>query len=207
MIKAVLFDMDGLLVDSETLAMKTIIKLCAELSIVLAPGEETGIIGITEEKFFSELIERHHASMSVQDVLEKFRGEYEQLLHSDLQAFDGAKTLPQKLKARGLRLGLVSGSPAKQIDIILTCLDMKGVFEVIVSAEDTSHSKPEPEEYLLGAQKLGVNPDECIVLEDAKAGVEAGKTAGMKVIGVRNNNDQDLSAADEVVNNLTEVKI
>lgn len=207
MIKAVIFDMDGLLVDSETLAMRTVLKVAPELGVKLEPGEEKNIVGRTARKFFTELLEKNGSTMNPIEAVDVFHQSYEKLLSTKLEAFEGAKTLPKELKDQGFRLALVSGSTTTQVNTILNFLGVKDLFEVIVSVDDITHSKPNPEGFLLGAQKLGVAPKECVVLEDAAAGVRAGKAAGMRVIGVRNNGDQDLSEAYEVVNNLTEVKI
>lgn len=207
MIKAVIFDMDGLLVDSETLAMRTVLKVAPELGVELEPGEEKNIVGRTARKFFTELLEKNVSTVNPIEAVDVFHHSYEKLLSTELEAFEGAKTLPKELKDQGFRLALVSGSTTTQVNTILNFLGVKDLFEVIVSVDDITHSKPNPEGFLLGAQKLGVDPEECVVLEDATAGVRAGKAAGMRVIGVRNNGDQDLSEADEVVNNLTEVKI
>lgn len=207
MIKAVIFDMDGLLVDSETLAMQATLEVVPALDIAFQPGEEKSMVGVSTKKFFTDLLEKHGSTMDPQIAVDIFDGIYEKSLSTNLKAFDGAKTLPQQLKDQGLKLGLVSGSTTVQVNIVLNFLGIKDLFEVVISIDDVAHSKPNPEGFLLGAQKLGVAPEECVVLEDATAGVRAGKAAGMRVIGVRNNGDQDLSEADEIVNNLTEVKI
>ena len=187
--------------------MSTVLKVAPELGVKLEPGEEKNIVGRTAKKFFTELLEKNGSAMNPTEAVDVFHQSYEKLLSTELEAFEGAKTLPQELKDQGFRLALVSGSTTTQVNTILNFLGVKDLFEVIVSVDDITHSKPDPEGFLLGAQKLGVDPEECVVLEDATAGVRAGKAAGMRVIGVRNNGDQDLSEADEVVNNLTEVKI
>ncbi len=199
--------MDGLLVDTETLGIEVAVKTCKELGLELAPEEQKSFIGVTDEKFYRELFEKRGLGYEVPEVLKKHFEVYEALLQTNLRPFPGAESLPKELKSQGLRLALVSGSTAGQIDTILTSLGIKEQFEVVVSEGDISHSKPDPEGYLLAAQKLGIKPEECIVLEDATTGVKAAKNAGMKVIAVRNNGDQDLSLADTIVSNLTEVKI
>ncbi len=202
MIKAVLFDMDGLLVDTETLGIQVAVKICKELGINLTPEEQKSFIGVTDEKFYRELFKKRNLDYNVQEVREKHFGLYETLLNTNLKPFVGARGLPQQLRLQGYKVALVSGSTAKQIDIIMKQLGIKGQFEVIISFEDITHSKPDPESYLLAAQKLGVLPEDCVVLEDAEAGVRAAKAAGMRVIGVTNNGGQDLSLADILVNNL-----
>ncbi|HEX3100086.1 MAG TPA: HAD family phosphatase [Patescibacteria group bacterium] len=205
MIKAVLFDMDGLFVDSETLAMEVVLKVCEQLQIPLLPGKEKDMVGVTAKKFFTELLEDQSTDTTPELALNKFTEIYEEQIRTNLVIFDGAKSLPLELKSKGLRLALISGSTRDQIEIILTQIGTKELFEEIVSAEDITHSKPSPEGYLLGANKLGLSPNECIVVEDAEAGVAAAKAAGMKVIGVHNTGEQNLSEADKVVGTLAEL--
>lgn len=202
MIKAVLFDMDGLLVDSETLGIEVVIEVCKELGFDITPDEQQGFIGVTDEKFYRDLFEKRNLSFDIPSVLKRQFSTYEELLRTRLHFFDGATTVPQKIKDKNFKLALVSGSTRNQIEIILNKLNILNCFDVIISSEDIQKSKPDPEGYLLAATSLGVKPEECVVLEDARTGVLAGKSAGMKVIAVINKGVQDLSAADEIVQDL-----
>jgi HAD superfamily hydrolase (TIGR01509 family) len=207
MTRAIIFDLDGLLVDTETLAMQTVRQTCSQLDIKLEPDEEKNIVGVTSEHFFKELLEKHGSALDLQTVLTHFYEKYELALETDLKPFPGARSLPIDLKSKGFQLALVSGSTTKQVETVLRKLDIKALFDQIITAEDVTESKPSPQGYLLAADKLKVKPAECLVFEDATAGVQAAKAAGMKVIGVRNNGDQDLTQADEVVGNLIAVNL
>jgi len=202
MIKAVLFDLDGLLVDTETMGIKVAFKICKNLGIKLTKAEQQSFVGITDEKFYRQLLKKRKKKYNINNILDQHFILYEQLLQSNLKAFPGA-SLPKQVKAQGYKIGLVSGSTAKQIAIILSQLDLKEQFDVIVSVDDIIHSKPHPESYLIAAYKLNVHPTECIVLEDATAGIQAAKKAGMQTVGVINNGGQDLSLADRIVPNLS----
>ena len=206
--KAVIFDIDGLLVDSETVAIEVAIEICGSIGIELSPTEQQQIVGVTATKFFSDLFkERGESKYDLNDTVKKFHEVYENVLRTNIRPFIGAMSVPEHIKSQGLLMAVVSGSTERQVNIILDFLNIKELFDQIICAEDITESKPNPEGYLLAAEKLEVSPKDCIVLEDATAGVKAGKDAGMKVIGVRNNGDQDLSLADEVVDNLMEVQI
>ena len=154
------------------------------------------------KKFF----QKRKLNYNVTEILRKHFILYGKFLRKDLKVFPGAKLLPKKLKSKGYKLGLVSGSTKEQIDIILKKLKIKDQFEVIVSTEDVQNSKPSPEGYILAAKKLGIKPKDCIVIEDATQGVKSGKNARMKVIGITNGSEQDLSLADIIFNSLDEVK-
>jgi len=202
MAKAVLFDMDGLLVDSETLGITVATTICEQLGINLTNKEKQSFIGVTDEKFYRDLFRHKKVNHDVSSVLKKHFDIYEEFLRTRLKPFPGAKTLPRKLKSQGMKLAIVSGSTKKQIGIVLESLDLKEVFEVIISCDDTKSSKPDPEGYLKAAEKLRIKTKDCVVLEDAKTGIQAGKAAGMKVVGVKNAGGQDLTEADEVVESL-----
>lgn len=202
MIKAVLFDMDGLLVDTETLGIRVAIVACKDLGIDLDLEEQRGFIGVTDEKFYQELFKKRGLNHDVVPVLKKHFETYEKLLTTELKAFEAAHTLPKILKSKGYKLALVSGSTKNQINIILEQLKIKDYFDVIVSCDEITKSKPDPEGYLTAAKKLGVEPNECLVFEDAQTGVLAAKNAGMKVVGVVNVGSQDLSLADFVIESL-----
>lgn len=206
MIKAVLFDMDGTLVNTEVLSVETVKNFCKEINLEIAPGGEERVIGITFRKFYKELFEEYQRQHPLEQALDRNNELYEQLLRDKCDAFEGAQSLPGILKSRGLKIGLVSGSRRKQIDMILESLDIDDHFDVIVSADDIENSKPDPEGYLKAAKAIAVLPEECLVLEDSESGVAAGKAAGMKVVGIVHNGGQDISRADIKVDRLIEIE-
>ncbi len=203
--QAILFDLDGLLVDTETPGIKVAIQICKELGIELTLDEQKSFIGVTDEKFYLELFRKRTLNFDVGEILAKHFNVYEKLLKTTLTPFQGAGELPEILKNFGFKIGLVSGSTRNQILIILNELEVIKFFDIIVSCEDITQSKPNPEGYLTAADKLQVSPANCLVLEDAETGVLAGKKAGMRVIGVKNNGDQNLSLADITVDELQEL--
>ncbi|MBI2410401.1 MAG: HAD family phosphatase [Candidatus Kerfeldbacteria bacterium] len=205
MTQAILFDLDGLLVDTETLGIQVAIQVCKELSIELTHDEQKSFIGVTDEKFYRELFKKRTLDFNVGEILAKHFNIYDNLLKTSLTPFRGADELPEILKNFGFKIGLVSGSTRNQILIILNELEVVKFFDVIVSCEDITQSKPNPEGYLIAADELQLSPKNCLVLEDAETGVIAGKKAGMRVIGVKNKGDQNLSFADITVDELQEL--
>lgn len=206
MIKAVLFDMDGLLVDTEPLGIRVAFAVCKDLGIDLKLEEQRSFIGATDEKFYRELFKKRGLHHDVVSVLTKHFEIYEKLLKTELKAFEAAHILPKNLKAKGYKLGLVSGSTKNQINIILEQLKIKDNFDIILSCDDIAKSKPDPQGYLFAAKKLATEPSECLVFEDSQVGILSAKNAGMKVVGVVNSGGQDLSLADFVVENLSTVE-
>ncbi len=203
MIKAVLFDMDGLLVDTERLGIRVAVHVCKNLGINLDLEEQHSFIGVTDEKFYRELFKKRGLNHDALSVLKKHFEIYEKLLTTELKAFTSAHTLPKNLKANGYKLALVSGSTKNQIDIVLKQLKINNYFDVVVSCDEVKKSKPDPEGYLAAAKKLRAEPNECLVFEDTRTGILAAKNAGMKAVGVINAGGQDLSSACFVIENLS----
>ena len=108
-----------------------------------------------------------------------------------------------------LKLGIASSSHKRLINYILRRLEIRHLFDSVIGAEDITHSKPNPEIFLMCAKTLNANPVECLVVEDAKLGVEAAKTAEMKCLGYRNpsSGKQDLSKADLITDDLSKLDI
>ncbi len=126
----------------------------------------------------------------------------------ELEVFPGTMDLIRGLHRAGFKLAVASSAPAENIGIILRRLRLKHYFPVVVSSEDVTEGKPAPQVFLLAAERLGTPPGQCLVIEDAVAGVEAAKRAGMKCIAVTNTNTAaSLKAADVVVDSLNEVSV
>jgi HAD superfamily hydrolase (TIGR01509 family) len=108
-----------------------------------------------------------------------------------------------------LKLGIASSAQKRLIDYILEKFEIKQLFDSVISADDITHGKPNPEILPVCARKLKVNPAECLVVEDSRLGVQAAKTAGMKCLGYRNpdNGKQDLSKADLITDDLSKLDI
>ena len=124
-----------------------------------------------------------------------------------MEPIDGIRELLAELKALNIPAAIASSSPPVFIKAVLRKFDLLDHFECVVSGEEVERGKPAPDVYLKAAELLGVKPQDCMVLEDARHGVAAAKAAGMKCIGFVNPNsgNQDLSQADYVVHAVSEV--
>lgn len=129
---------------------------------------------------------------------------------AELELMPGVREVVETLAARGFRLAITSSAVASSIELLLTRLELRERFAMIVDGSRVEHGKPDPEAYLLTARLLGVAPAECVVFEDSEPGVAAAKRAGMYCIAVRNPRAltrQDLSPADLIVDSMREVDL
>ena len=125
-----------------------------------------------------------------------------------LEPLPGARTWLQRLAAVGIPCVIGSSTHRENIEVSLDVLGFRGFFSKIVTAEDVTHGKPDPEVFLKAAEKIGTAPERCVVFEDAHVGIEAAHSAGMRVIGVATTNPLDeLGEADAAVSRLDELQV
>jgi HAD superfamily hydrolase (TIGR01509 family) len=131
------------------------------------------------------------------------------MIEGGLKPLPGVLDLLAVLKDGGVKVAVVSSSPLERVNASLKEVGLILEFELIVSGDCCDKGKPDPQPFLLAAKRLGVTPGECVVVEDAEAGVLAGKAAGMKVVAVKspNTHGQDLGAADLVVDSMVDINV
>ena len=200
--RAVLWDLDGVLVDSAPFHFQAWRELFASLGRELSEGEFQRTFGLRNDAILRELLGDLPAAEAKRLAARK-EELFRRAALGNISSLPGALELLGALREQGLKLALVSSTPYGNIDLILGSLGVEGAFDVIVGEEDVTRGKPDPEGFLLAARRLGVPPDECGVIEDAPAGVEAAKAAGMRCVGVSRGRPRDaLAKADVVVESL-----
>ena len=205
-IKAVIFDMDGIIVDTEPLSQE-VDELIFQKEFNITVGDtyfET--VGIKEVDAMQFYINHFGLDINAEDLVRKKRAVYIELLKEKASPIQGSVELINSIKRR-YRLALASSATVEYVRTVLKKLTIEDAFEVIVTGDDVTNGKPDPEIYLLAASKLGLDPSKCLVLEDAEKGVKAAKNAGMKCIAVPTEFTKNLnfSKADVVINTMTEV--
>lgn len=202
--KAILFDLDGVIIDSEPIHEAAFQLTLKQYGHSLTANDyKEHYAGRTDsaglEQYFKFVNEEHDLSVIAN---EKSKA-YLELAASQLVPYEGMTNIIRELAAK-YPLGLVTGSLRLEAEIAMQACDIQRFFTVVVTAEDVLHGKPDPEGYLLGAHKLGVSPAECLVIEDAPSGLIAANAAGMQSIAITNTHRSDeLTLATKVVQQLS----
>jgi HAD superfamily hydrolase (TIGR01509 family) len=182
---AVIFDMDGVLTDSEPLINAAAVAMFREKGLEVQPEDFLPFVGTGEDRYISGVAEKHHFAL---DLVEAKRRTYElylELVPSRLEAFPGAQSLVRACRQGGLFVAVASSADRIKIDANLCKIGLPPEeWNSIVSGEDVSLKKPAPDIFLSAAAKLGLAPEECVVIEDAVNGVQAAKAAGMRCVAV-----------------------
>ncbi|MFB6272689.1 MAG: HAD family hydrolase [Salinibacter sp.] len=206
---AVIFDMDGVLINSEPLHDQVQRQFARELGIELSPDFFKQFRGVDGWTFWSYVVAEYDLELSVDELLEEDRDRYIAAIESDadIKAILGANELVQRLRKDDVPIALASSSSRRQIRAVLDRLDLQPAFRVQVGGDEVETGKPDPAIFRLAAERLGFPAARCVVIEDSTNGVTAAKQAGMACIGFNGlfHNDQELSEADAVVNDLRNV--
>jgi HAD superfamily hydrolase (TIGR01509 family) len=180
---AVLFDMDGLLVDTEPLWFEVETSVMARLGGAWGPDDQAALVGGSLERSLNYLLGKATRPASRAEVAAwMVTGMVELLTTRDVPVMPGARELIAEVAAAGVPYGLVTSSERPVMDAVLGRLRI--TFPITVCGDDVTHSKPDPEPYLLAAAKLGADPARCVVCEDSPNGVAAAEAAGCVTIAV-----------------------
>jgi len=203
--KAILFDMNGVLVDDEHLQEEAFRQTLAKLNVPLSAEDYiTFFIGKTDRKGFEDYLQSLHMVHDISSLVQQKGKEYENLASGGIQGYPGVKEFVGAAVQKGLHLAVVTSSMKNEAVSVLAGLGLTDFFSAIVAADDVENGKPDPEGYLKGAAALVVDPKECIVVEDAPSGIEAARSAGMACVAVVNTHAANkLSAADMITEELS----
>ena len=209
MIKAVLFDLDGVLVDSEPISSEASDRILASVGIVQTPEEKRKVFGRRTYDNYRAAIEARGLDIDPAELVKRKNKLFAKLIKGRLKLLPGVLRLLGELKGAGVKVAVVSSSSLERVNVTLEEVGLILEFDVIVSGDCCVLGKPHPQPFLMAAERVGVKPKDSVVIEDAEAGALAGKAAGMKVVAVRSphTHGQDLSKADKMVDSLEEVDL
>jgi HAD superfamily hydrolase (TIGR01509 family) len=210
MIKAVVFDMDGLLVDSEPIWQKSRIDAFGADRLRWTQADQVAVMGGSTRGWALHMAERLNHEYTVEHVIERVLDEMVRNYRQTTPLMLGAREIIDLLRGR-YPLGLASGSPYRLIDAVFDNVGWHGVFDEIISTDDLPRGKPAPDVYLEIARRLGVKPDEVAIFEDSENGIRAGAAAGVRVIAVPSYYERPskdvLSQADLVIESLLDFSL
>ncbi len=220
MLRAIIFDFDGIIADSEPLHFKVLQRVLGEIGIFLSKEEYySTYLGFDDKGCFQTALAAHGRPISpasIEDLVGRKATVFLDLLKQQLVVYPGVCELVREAAGR-CRLAIASGALRHEIEFVLEHAGIKKEFDHITSAEDVVHGKPDPEAFLHALTMLNqgrpaeappLEPDECLVIEDSTPGVHAARAAGMKVLAVTNTHPrQDLAEADFVTQSLTDITL
>lgn len=208
---AFIFDMDGVIIDSEPIHSKVKMDTFAHFGIDFAERDLEKYMGRTSRAIFTEVLAERPQPGVTPEMLTEYKHERyaEELRSGDLHAIKPTLDLIHALHETGLPLAVATSSWRPVVEMIMDRLALRDCFAALVSGGELPRSKPDPAIYRLAAEELGVDPARCAVLEDTMNGVQAAKGAGMYCYAYRNphSGTQDLSAADRIVASPAEIEL
>ncbi|UCE83567.1 MAG: HAD family phosphatase [Deltaproteobacteria bacterium] len=207
-LEAVLFDMDGVIIDSEPLWTEAEIQFLARRSLSYSPQLKAVLMGRDSREAVGILIEHYNLSESVDDVIEERNELVAGLFRELLQPIPYALDLVKSVRHSGVKTSMASSSPKRLIELVMDKFSIAGLFDLVLSGDQVARGKPAPDIYLTAARELGVIPDNCLVIEDAPNGVASAKAAGMRCLAISTStNAAELAMADKVVRSFAEVDL
>ena len=214
MLRAVIFDFNGIIVDDEPIHFELFQRVLNEEDIDLTEQDYYArYLGFDDRGAFTTAYREHGRELrqsKLAQLIERKAAYYREDIKSKMRVFPGVQTLIPEL-AKKLPLAIASGALRNEIEIILSGIGLFAYFRAIVSAEDVSRGKPEPETFLKALAQLNaalsndypISPAECLVIEDSKEGIRGARRAGMKCLAVSNSHPAELlSEADSIVSSL-----
>ena len=206
-LQGIIFDMDGVLVDSEPRHKQAFLEVFAELGYAESHGIDFDhYLGMTDRAVVEDFVEHNQIPDSIEALIERKQARLIKLLDADQPLFEPIPHLLKDLSTQ-YALSVASGSPHRVIDTVLALQEIGAYLPVTVSSEDVLRGKPAPDIFLETADQMGLEPQQLCVVEDSVAGISAARAAGMQVIAITNSFPAErLVEADRIVSNYGEIR-
>lgn len=183
-VKALIFDMNGTMIDDMAWHCRAWVELFRDEGVSVQEQEFMRLAGKTSRELVLMFIGREVSEDEVRELGERKEFLYRCLYRPHLRPVKGLRALIRDARAHGVKIGVATAAIKKNIDFTIDGLGVAGDLDAIVGAAEVAHGKPEPDLFLLVAQRLGATPDQCVVFEDAEMGLEAARRAEMRAVAV-----------------------
>jgi beta-phosphoglucomutase len=207
MIRGVLFDMDGVLVDSEAFICKAAIIMFGELSLKVSPEDFLPFVGMGENRYIGGVAEKYGLPLDINQAKARTYQIYEKIVKDQLYPLPGALEFITRCRNKGLKLALATSADRVKMEVNMWEIGLTSQsFDATINGLEVKRKKPFPDIYLKAAESIGLKPVECLVVEDAVSGVKAAISAGCRCLAVTTSfNATDLKKADWVCDSLLTV--
>ena len=205
--KLVIFDLDGVLVDSEPLYFKALnYVLQANSAVPLKDEENRGLIGTTVEHTWTAVMQMRSLPLPLEYYIERYSERVAQEIESHMEVVAGATIIIKQARAEDIPIAVASSSFRKWVDQKLRVIGLGDQFDFVIAGDEIERGKPAPDIYLEAANRLAVPPGRCLAIEDSPSGISAAVAAGMYVVGVRTaaTSGLDISSAHQVIDSLVD---
>ena len=198
-IKAILFDMDGVVIDSEKLYSQSEKKLLAQYGVKFDESDWHYIKGCTEKQFYDLVYSKFNINIPRNQLIDKGRKFLKTVFTQELEYMNGFNEIYSVFKKQ-YKLALVTSTGPELVNHINSLLSIYEKFDIVITSKDTTIHKPQPEPYLIAMKRLQLEPNQCIVFEDSIQGIKAGKAAGSYVIALEGSLEKEvLTEADLII--------
>jgi beta-phosphoglucomutase len=203
-----IFDMDGVLVDTYRAHYRSWLEMAEPEGLHFSEADFAPTFGRTSREIIAHFWGKdRYDDAEIARLDARKEAAFRRLMETEFPAMPGVDELLQTLREAGFRLAVGSSGPPENVDLVLEKLGARELFQAVVTGADVARGKPDPQVFLLAAQRLGIPPAACVVIEDAPPGVAAAQAAGMASVGLvsTGRRREDLAAADAIVNQLGEI--
>ena len=209
MLKGILFDMDGVLINSEYLTTEAAIRFFAEKGFSVTHEDFYPFYGTGEKGYFMGVADKYGIPFNLESDKVKIYDLFKEIASGENLTIPGVNNFIKLCESKNLALAVATSASSYKMNINLEFLNMQnGVFDALVCGEDIVNNKPHPEIFLKAAEKLGLQSNECLVIEDAPSGVKAAKSAGCKCLALRTTfSAEELVGADFIAKDFNDVPL
>jgi len=205
---AVIWDMDGVLADTARYHFLAWEETFARRGIEFTDEDFKRGFGIKNDNIIKNVLGEKTTQAEIETIAREKEATFRRIIGRDIKPIPGAIELLGQLHSRGIRMAIASSTVAENIRLIVSRLGIANYFEAVITGHDVTEGKPSPQVFLLAAQRLGVEPKNCLVFEDAVAGVKAALSAGMHCVAITSSHPRAMLAeADLVVDTLEGVTV